>query len=134
MGDALDVVRIARDERDHAVRQKRGNDASGAAAPIVAAKNRAFDLERVHEIKKVHAKGRLLARTGRAGTEEPRRPIAAQIWNDEPRPSLRKDGRRLIISMDIVREAVAQDARPARRGSVLQIGDGKHACADRFDG
>ena len=114
--------------------QKRGDDAGGAPAPIIAAENRALDSERVHEVKKVHAEGRLLARARRLGLEEPRRPVAAQIRNDHPRPGLRKDRRGLIIGMRVVGKAVAHDARPAGRGSVFQIGDGKNAGVDRLDG
>ena len=134
MRDALDVVRIAGDERDDPARQKRGDDASGAPAPIVAAENRALDLERVHEIKKVHAEGRLLARARRLGLEEPRRTVAAQVGNDHPRPGLSKDRRGLIIGMGVVREAVPHDARPAGRGSIFQVRDGKNAGVDRLDG
>ena len=134
MRDALDVVRIAGDERDDPHGQKSGDDASGAPAPVIPAENRALDLERVHEVKKVHAEGRLFARAGRPGTEEPRQPIAAQIGNDDPRPGLRKDWRGLIIGMDVVREVVAEDARPAGRGSIFQVGDGKDAGVDRLDG
>ncbi len=134
MRNALNVVRIAGDERDDPVRQKRGDDASGAPTPIVAAENRAFDLERVHEIKKVHAEGRLLAGTRRLGLEEPRRAVAAQVGNDHPRPCMRKDRRGLIIGVRVVREAVPHDARPAGRGAVFQVGDGKNAGVDRLDG
>ena len=57
--------------------------------------------------------------------KEPRRPVAAQVGNDHPRPSLRKDWRRLIIGMRVVREAMAKDAGPAGRRSVFQVADGE---------
>ena len=133
MRDALDVVRIAGDERDDPVRQKRCDDARSAPAPIVAAENCALDFERVHEVEKVHAEGCLLARARRLGFEEPRRTVAAQIRHDHARPGLRKDRRGLIIGVGVVREAVTQDARPARRGSIFQISDGKNAGVNRLD-
>ena len=114
--------------------QKSRDDASGAPAPIIPAENRALDLERVHEVKKVNSEGRLLARARRLDLEEPRRPVAAQIGDDHPRPSLRKDWRGLIIGMNVVGETVAENARPAGRGSIFQVGDGKNAGVDRLDG
>ena len=63
--------------------------------------------------------------TRRLGLQEPRRTVAAEIRNDHPRPGLRKDWRGLIIGARVVGKPVADDARPAGRGSVFQIGDGK---------
>ena len=132
--DVLDVVRIARDERLGALRPKRRDDARRPPAPIVAAEHGALDMERVHQRLEVRAKGRLLARTRRLGREEPRRPVAAQIGNDDPRPGLSQDRGGLGIGVDVVREAVPQDAGPAGRRAIFQIGDGKNAGVDRLDG
>ncbi len=95
---------------------QRRNDTGGAPAPIVAAENGAYDLEGVHQRQKVGPKRRLLARARGLRLKEPRRPVAAQVGNDHPRPSLRKDWRRLIIGMRVVREAMAKDTGQPEAG------------------
>ena len=134
MRDALDIVRIAGDERDGPLGQESGDNASGPPAPIIPAENRALDPERVHEVEKVDAKRRLLARAGRCGAEEPRRSETAQIGNDHPRAGLREDWRGLIIGVHVVRETVAENAWPAGGGSIFKVGDLERAGFDRMHG
>ena len=131
--DVLDVVRIGRDEGCDALRPQRRDDAAGPAAPIVTAEHRALDPERVHQRQEVRAERRLLAGARRARGQEPRRPVAAQIGNDDPRPGFGEERRRFGVGVDVVWEAVAENARPAGRGSIFQIGDGKNAGVDCLD-
>jgi hypothetical protein len=42
-GDVLDIVAADRDQRSDALRPQRGDDAGGAAAPIIAGECRALD-------------------------------------------------------------------------------------------
>ena len=59
--DVLDIVGIAGDKRDDALRPERRNHASRPAAPVVTGKNRAPNSERVHQRQQIPAKRRLLA-------------------------------------------------------------------------
>src|SRR2546427_6358739 len=54
-GNVLDVVAVAGDQAEHALRPQRGNDARGAAAPVVAREHGAPDCERVDELLEVVA-------------------------------------------------------------------------------
>ena len=119
--NALDVVRIAGDERDDPHRQKSGDDASSSPAPVIPAEHGALDLERVHEVEKVDAESRLLARAGLVWRQKPCWPVAAQIWNNHPRPGPREEWRGLIIGVDVVGKTVAENARPSGRGSIFQV-------------
>ncbi len=113
---------------------QRRNDTGGAPTPIVAAENGAYDLEGVHQRQKVGPKRRLLARARGLRLKETRRPVAAQVGNDHPRPQPaqglapsdhRHAGRK---------GSHGQGYRPAGSRSVFQVADGKNAGPDRFGG
>ena len=124
-GDVLDVVGIARDERYHALRPQFGDDAGGAAAPVVAAEYGALDVERLRHRQKVRAERRLLAQARRLGLEEPRGPAAAQIGSDDPRLGFGQHRGYVRIGVRVVRETVAENARAARGGYLFQAADGE---------
>ncbi len=84
-GDVLDVVGIAGDEPDHALRMQRRHHAGRAPAPVVTADDRAFDTERIHEGQQIGPQRRLLARAQRLRGAKPRRPVAAQPRHQHPR-------------------------------------------------
>src|SRR5574337_422894 len=131
-GDVLDVVGIATDKRLRALGPKRGHDAGRAPAPVVAAENRALDFERVEKRQEVGAERRLLARARRRLAQKSRRPEAAQVWHDDPRPGFRQDRRDLGIGARIVRKAVAHHARPAVGGAESARGNPEHGGVGKY--
>ena len=61
VGDILDVVAVAGDQRRHPFWPQGGDDACSAPSPVVSAEGRLLDVERIHQAPKIIAERRLLA-------------------------------------------------------------------------
>src|SRR5215472_16315963 len=122
-GDILDVVAADRDEGGDPLRAQCGDDAGGAATPVIAGESRAFDAERVEKLQEVTAECRLLARSRRPRVEKPGRPVTAEI-GDEYSPA--RGGERWgypVIGPHVMGKAVQQDDRRTRRRPDFLIGN-----------
>jgi hypothetical protein len=72
-----------------------------------------------------------------AGTQSSRiaksgRPVAAQIWNDDPPPGCGERGRDIIISVHVIRKPVHQDGRWAIGWTRFLVGNFQCRSQDRL--
>ncbi len=111
-----DQIAAHRHNRLDPLRPQRRNDIDRARAPIEAAKDRLVDLQCIHQCNDVDCDNRLLPVARRICGQKTRRPIAAQIRDDDPVAGGCQDRRHFSKAIDIVWPAVQQDDH----GSVLR--------------
>ena len=100
------------------------------SAPIEAGDHRLLDLEGVHQIDRVDGQRGLLAVADGVSCKEPRRPIAAQIGNDDAIPGLREQGRDIGEAMDVVRPAMQEKDDGSIALARIDIGEVQRASVD----
>src|SRR5271170_4673019 len=107
--DVLNVVPGDRDEPRNSLWPQRRHDASGTTTPIIARKYCSPDAEPIHQTQEIAPERSLLAGTQGSRIAEAGRPIAAQIWNDDPPSGGGERGRDAVISVHVIRKSVHQE-------------------------
>jgi hypothetical protein len=102
---------------------QRGHDAGSTTTPIIACEYRPPKAEPVHEAEQIVPERSLLPRTRNTRIAESGRPVAAQIWNDDPPPGGGEQGRDAIISVYVIRKSMHQDDRRTIRWTRFLVGD-----------
>ena len=128
IGNVLDVVAVAGDERAHALGPQRGGDARGAPAPVVADQHRLADVERIHQLPQVVAERGLLPGPRRVPAEKAGRPEAAQIGNDGAAAGADEPGNDVVIDARTVRPAMHQEDRLAAFRPAILVDDIEDGC------
>src|SRR5262249_31005285 len=121
--NVLDVVAVAGDERAHAIRPERRDDARGAAAPVVSDQHGLADIERIHQLPQIVAEGGLLARARGLGRQEARRPEPAQVRGDGATSGIDETRHDRIIDTRAVGPAVHEEDGRAGPWSAVVIDD-----------
>ncbi len=108
-GDVLDVVTVDGDQPFDALRPERGDDAGGAAAPVVAGEGGRWDVQGIHEVQQVLAEGGLLAGARGFFREKSGWAVAAQVRHQNAMAFVGEYWGNFIVRARSLREAVQQD-------------------------
>src|SRR5215469_5441127 len=129
-GEVGDQVAGYRDQSLDPVRPQHRDDVAGPRPPVIAGQDRVLDLEGIHERENVDSERRLVGIPGRCWRQKGSRAIATEVRHDHPVAARRQQWRDLDVAVDVVREAVHENNRPAAGVASFRVSDIEDAGVD----